>query len=377
MMNNDKPYTFDRVVRILITIISIALIIYVFRALNGVLLPFFIALLLAYLVNPIVNWIQKLVKKRIIAILITMIGLVAVFIGFWLLIIPSIIHEVSRMGPLLSNVVQNIDKPGFVPEDLEKWIREFAQKEEVQQYFTVDNLGKVARAILPKLWLSVQNVLGVLLGLVGIVTIFLYFIFILIDFDKFSGKWKSFIPPRNRELIVGMVMDLEQGMKGYFRAQTKIVIIVAICFAVGFKIIGLPMGITLGILIGLLNYVPYLQWVGLPFTILAAAMRSLETGNNFWMMVGLVLLVFAIVQFIQEVILTPRIMGDQTGMNPAIILLSLSIWGSILGILGMIIALPVTTILISYYKRFVIKEAPAEEIPIEEPPPEEDTQKKV
>jgi predicted PurR-regulated permease PerM len=132
------------------------------------------------------------------------------------------------------------------------------------------------------------------------------------------------------------------------------------------------MGITLGILIGLLNYVPYLQWVGLPFTIMAAAMRSLETGNNFWMMVGLVLLVFAIVQLIQEVILTPRIMGDQTGMNPAIILLSLSIWGSLLGILGMIIALPVTTILISYYKRFILKEEEIEAVQIEGPPPEED-----
>ena len=116
------------------------------------------------------------------------------------------------------------------------------------------------------------------------------------------------------------------------------------------------MGITLGILIGLLNYVPYLQWVGLPFTIIAAAMKSLETGNSFLALVGLVLVVFTIVQLIQEVLLTPKFMGDQTGMNPALMLLSLSIWGSLLGILGMIIALPLTTVIISYYKRYVLKE---------------------
>jgi predicted PurR-regulated permease PerM len=83
--------------------------------------------------------------------------------------------------------------------------------------------------------------------------------------------------------------------------------------------------------------------------------KAADTGESFWMIMLSALIVFAVVQTIQDTILTPKIMGHVTGLNPAIILLSLSIWGSLLGILGMVIALPMTTLLITYYQRYVIK----------------------
>lgn len=354
-MTEYKPYTFDRVIRLIITLALIVGVIYILRVLSDVLLPFVVALLLAYLVNPIVNRWQKLVKRRGLAILITMILLLAVFTALWYLLIPSIGNEINRMGELISAYSQNWHKPGFVPDDLQAWIKELAEMEEVQQYLTAENSFKLLQNLLPGIWSSFKGVFAFLLGVFGLVTVLLYFFFILIDFDEFSGKWKDYVPPRFREQVVGVVSDLEKGMTAYFRNQTKIVIIVAILFATGFKIIGLPMGITLGIVTGLLNYVPYLQWAALLPTTIGAAIISLETGNNFWFMLAMVLLVFAIVQLIQEVILTPKIMGDMTGMNPALMLLSLSIWGSLLGILGMVIALPVTTLMISYYRRFVLE----------------------
>jgi predicted PurR-regulated permease PerM len=113
------------------------------------------------------------------------------------------------------------------------------------------------------------------------------------------------------------------------------------------------MGIALGLFVGLLNMVPYLQTIGLLPSAFFALMYSLQTGTSFWVMMGLVLLVFAVVQLIQDMILVPRIMGDVTGMNPAVILLSLSIWGKLLGILGLIVALPFTFLLLAYYQRFL------------------------
>ena len=101
--------------------------------------------------------------------------------------------------------------------------------------------------------------------------------------------------------------------------------------------------------------VPYLQLVGFIPTILLAVVKAADTGESFWMIMLSALIVFAVVQTIQDTILTPKIMGHVTGLNPAIILLSLSIWGSLLGILGMVIALPMTTLLITYYQRYVIK----------------------
>ncbi len=106
--------------------------------------------------------------------------------------------------------------------------------------------------------------------------------------------------------------------------------------------------------IGLLNLVPYLQLVGLIPALLLALLKALETGNSFWHEAFLVLLVISIVQIIQDTFLVPRIMGKAYNLNPAVILLSLSIWGSLLGIIGLFLALPLTTVLISFYKKFVL-----------------------
>lgn len=103
---------------------------------------------------------------------------------------------------------------------------------------------------------------------------------------------------------------------------------------------------------------PYLQTLGLIPAVLLAGIKSLETGQDFWAAAGLVLLVFLLVQAIQEIVLVPRILGGATGLNPAVILLALSVWGGLFGIIGMIIALPMTSLLINYYKRFVLKREP-------------------
>ena len=141
----------------------------------------------------------------------------------------------------------------------------------------------------------------------------------------------------------------------YFRAQALIASIVGVLFAIGFSIIGLPLGILLGILIGFLNLIPYLQNIAILPAVFLALLKSLDTGQNFWVILGLVLLIFVVVQAIQDGFLVPKIMGNATGLNPAVILLSLSIWGKILGVLGLLIALPMTYLILSYYQRMISK----------------------
>jgi predicted PurR-regulated permease PerM len=142
-------------------------------------------------------------------------------------------------------------------------------------------------------------------------------------------------------------------MNRYFRGQAAVASIVGVLFATGFLIIGLPLGILLGLFIGLLNMVPYLQLIGLIPAFLLALIHALETGSSFWVILGLTGLIFVVVQIIQDAILVPRIMGRVTGLNPAMILLSLSIWGKLLGIFGLIIALPMTFLILAYYRRFL------------------------
>lgn len=100
--------------------------------------------------------------------------------------------------------------------------------------------------------------------------------------------------------------------------------------------------------------IPYLQIIGLVPAIILAILKAADTGGNFWLILASAMIVFAVVQAIQDGFIVPHVMGKITGLNPAIILLSLSVWGSLMGMLGMIIALPLTTLILSYYQRFII-----------------------
>ena len=183
----------------------------------------------------------------------------------------------------------------------------------------------------------------------------IYTLFILLDYEAFSNGWVEMLPQRYRKFAVKLVSDVGQGMNKYFRGQGMVAFCVGVLFSIGFLIIDFPIAVGLGMFIGLLNMVPYLQLIGFIPAILLAVVKAADTGQSFWLIMLSVLIVFAIVQIIQDTILTPRIMGHVTGLNSAIILLSLSIWGSLLGILGMIIALPMTTLLITYYQKYVVK----------------------
>lgn len=196
---------------------------------------------------------------------------------------------------------------------------------------------------------------SVLSSVLSMTMVVLYTLFILLDYEKICSGWPNLLPVNYRSFAVQLLNDVEEGMNKYFRGQALVALCVGILFSIGFIIIDFPMAVGLGLFIGLLNMVPYLQLVGFIPTILLAIVKAADTGENFWIVLFMALVVFAVVQLIQDTFLTPKIMGKVTGLNSAIILLSLSIWGSLLGVLGMIIALPMTTLLLTYYQRYIIR----------------------
>ena len=145
-------------------------------------------------------------------------------------------------------------------------------------------------------------------------------------------------------------------MNAYVRGQGLVALCVGILFAIGFTIIGMPMGFVMGLIIGVLNLVPYMQALGIPPCILLCLVQSAQTGQPVWLTLLLMTIVFIVVQTFQDMFLVPKIMGEVTGMGPAAILLSLSFWGALMGFIGMIIALPLTTLGISCYKHYVLHE---------------------
>ncbi len=354
--NFEREFTFDRVVRLLIGGAILFALFFAIKKLSGVLVPFMIAWIIAYLMYPLVRFFQYKLKFKhrmlaIVASLIVVIGTITLIIT---LLVNPVSQEVSHMIVLLKKFVNSGDNAHFIPDAWEKYIRQWVQSTDLQNMFSMETIAKYAEKAIAQSWKIFSGSVNFLFSLFVIFIILLYIVFILLDYEKLSNGWKQLIPDKYRHFVVHLSDDIEQSMNKYFRGQALIALIVGILFATGFYIIDLPLGIILGLFIGALNLIPYLQTIGfIPLTFLAV-LKAMDSDQSFGMVMLSVFIVFAIVQGFQESFLVPRIMGKQMGLHPAVILLSLTIWGSILGLAGMIIALPFTTLIISYYKRFVL-----------------------
>lgn len=372
----DKPFTFDRVVRIVFGFLIFFGIVYLITLLKNALLPFLIAWLFAYMVQPIVKFfeVRLRLKSRILAIMATLFSLGAIVAVLALTVFPSISMEAEKTLELLKDQDTGKGNIPFIPQAWLDYLEKNIDMVQLMDFLSKENFLKALRQIAPQLWMLLSNTFSVIFSITIVFVIFLYFVFILLDYEKLSFFFRNMLPRRYQPFVNGLLDDVESSMNRYFRGQSLIALCVGILFAIGFRIIGLPLGIALGLFIGVLNLVPYLQTIGIIPMALLSLLKSVETGENFWLIFGLSLLVLCIVQVIQDLYLTPKIMGKAMGLNPAIILLSLSVWGSLLGFIGLIVALPLTTLCLSYYKRFVLSE---EEPPLDSAPDNGKVEKEV
>ena len=327
----EKPFTFDRVIRIVFSIFLIIGIFYLITVLKNALLPFLIAWLLAYISQPFVKFIQykMKIKNRLLSIIAFFIFTLILLFLLFITVVPSITEEINRTVDLLQT--QNLKK-GYIPLIPDSWIEYINSLDirEIAKMLDRENIMNAIKQIAPQVWALLSSTFSVLFSVTIIFIILLYYIFILLDYEKIANGWIGLIPDKYRPFVNTLMDDIEVTMNRYFRGQSLIALCVGILLAIGFKIIDFPLAIILGLFIGLLNMIPYLQTIGIIPMVILSLLRSAESGENFWIIFGLSLLVLGIVQCIQDLYLTPRIMGKAMGLNPAIILLSLSIWGILL-----------------------------------------------
>ena len=350
----EKEITFDRFVRGALIAAGVALAVYLVNLLSAALLPFFVAWLLAYLIHPVVKFFQfrLRLRSRVLCIILTLLLMVGAVAGFLYLVVPPIIAEFMRIRPLITEFITTTGNSDMARR-IEKFLQEEIDQSTVLRLLHENNVMEVIKVVVNQLWTLLMQTFNFIFALLNVVLVFLYLFLILLDYDKLSEGWIKLVPKRNRHFASVLVADVEHGMNSYFRGQALVAFCVGVLFSIGFLIIDFPLAIGLGMFIGLLNLVPYLQVVGILPTVALAFLKASETGENFWWILLSAGLVFVVVQSMQDFILVPRIMGKIMGLNPAVILLSLSVWGSLLGLIGLIIALPLTTLLLSYYRQFI------------------------
>jgi len=221
---------------------------------------------------------------------------------------------------------------------------------------TMETLESKGGAIAEK---SAEVLKSAWLGLMGIFTKMTYLAVIPIYLFYFLSSNRNllddlenelrFISASVREDIIFLVREFVGILVAFFRGQLLIGLLMGVGYAIGFSLSGLKFGITLGLLFGLLNIVPYLgSIVGVIVTLLVAYLQPdgiAESGQ--WNLLLGCGLSFALVQLIESYYLTPKIMGQQTGLHPVVVIVSIFFWGTALGgILGMIFGIPLTAFFI-------------------------------
>ena len=369
----SRPFTFDRTVPLVIALAILAALFVVTRTLSSVLLPFVVAWFIAYLLHPVVKFVQNKmrVRIRILAVILTLLLVFGVLTAVVAVLVPLIGKETAHMSQLVARYVHGLQVDTILPADWQKSLREWMAQADLQTLVQQINFEAIVEKAGGYLGSIIGGSLSVLSALFVVFACLLYLVFILLDYETLSKGLHEMIPPKFRTVVNGILDDLEQGMNKYFRGQALIATTVGVLFSIGFLIMGLPLAVVVGLFIGLLNMIPYMQAFGIPITMILGLLQAADTGTAYWIILLEILVVFVVVQSIQDLVLNPLIMGSVIGMNPAVMLLSLSIWGYLLGVAGMIIALPITTVIISYYKRYVLGETEVNPITHPEPPKNE------
>lgn len=354
----NKEITFDRFIRGVIAIGGCVIAYLLIDRLSGALLPFLIAWLFCYLVYPIVKFFQYRLrlKNRALSIFTVLLLFTALFVGICFLVIPPVIEESAMLKGLVTNYLTSGGNNATIPDVINEFIRNHINMQHMEAYFSADRVGELVKAALPKIWNVVTQSFNIIGVVIAAFMVLVYIFFILSDYESLARGWLRLIPEKYRERVVRLCNDVEDSMSNYFRGQSLIALCVGLLFSIGFLIIDFPMAIGFGLFVGMLNMVPYLQITSIVPMIFLALVKAANTGENFWWILIAAGIVMLVVQIIQETILIPRIMNKAIGLHPAIILLSLSIWGSLLGLVGMIIALPATSLMLSYYRQFLRKQ---------------------
>ncbi len=372
----EEKITFDRLARWLIMAAVVLASIFLLRKLSSVLLPFFIGWFIAYLLYPVVKFVQYKMKvgSRVLSIIITFLLAALLVTGVFLFIIPPMIEQFERLGPLVVKYLNQQSASGDFAAMIHEWLN--AHRDKLMEFVSSKDFIDTVKSAVPGLFSVVGQTASIAISVFASFITLLYTFFILLDYEYLTDNWIKIFPKKSRPFWQDLMRDVERALNNYIRGQGQVAFWMGVMFSCWFWAIGLPMPIGMGILIGLMDMVPYLHTFAIIPTAFLAMLKAADTGQNFWVIFGLAMLGFIIVQVITDMVTTPKIMGSAMGLNPAVLLLSLSVWGALLGFIGLIIALPLTTLMIAYYQRYVTKEDEPEENVPDTPPDNTEIAKK-
>ena len=256
-----------------------------FGRLYGVLLPFFASFLLAWLLDPLVTFVQQKckVKFRTLSVAITLVVFVGLLVLCFYLLVPAIGREVKSAAVAVERYFENFDPDRYFSAETQQKIQEAMNGLNLESLLSYPEVRDGIKNFLPQLGTWITGGLSWLSELLVIFIGLLYLIFLLIAFPSIRANWRNYVPKKHLRQVSTIVHELNVNMNAYFRGQALVALCVGILFAIGFAIIGMPMGFVMGLIVGVLNLVPYMQALGIPPCIILCLVQSAQTGQPVWL----------------------------------------------------------------------------------------------
>ncbi|MFT6844901.1 MAG: putative PurR-regulated permease PerM [Flavobacteriales bacterium] len=337
-----------------------------------IILPFILALFVAYQINPVIVKMQRKIKNRNMAITSFLLGIAILIIGAVMFLGDHVVNDTKRF---VTAVEVFADENKEQIQDTKKKVLGFAdnfyQSDLVQnKIIAADTLANES---------SKKDLMTTLEGIYSFfetpdtkskepvttswnwfymfITMLLYIVVMLYTYDYFEKKQRTYFPVNKLKgsKSLSIWQDFDRVFMNYFKQRTKIVLISMSIFLLAFSIIDLPGAIILGVLAGLLTFVAHFHYLSLPLVVIGSWVLSTERENPFFLFFGIVLAVYVLISILEETVFFDKIMKSVSGMNPAVIILAFAFWIYIFGgFTGTLIALPLTQLIMIYMDRLLI-----------------------
>ncbi len=315
----------------------------VILGLGETLIPLLLSFVLSYLFFPIIKKFELKGIKRHYAVVAVFLVIVIVAIGIGFLVLPRLISDTKMfIDELPENSSKAICKVEEIavrlgyPLDINKESVTLYAKEHISELS-----GGIFKWFASWLKASLSGIAKWLIVIINIFMIPLFFFYVIDDYEKISVNIKSFIPKSLLPKFTHYFTLSNQVLSGYIRGQLMVALVLAVLYATGLVVVGLKFGLVIGALTGLLSIIPY---VGFTLGLVTAIIISLANFSGIGLVVA-TLLIFVVIQILESLIITPKLVGDRVGLSSLATMLALIVGGNLFGVVGMFIAIPIAAIL--------------------------------
>jgi len=314
-------------------------------SLKQVVAPVFVALTIAYIGDPVIDWFERHRISRTWGIVILIALFCLLLLGFALYLIPLLIREAASLAEAMPRYWERLNE--FIRPQIEGHEEDVAAITEKVLVWAEENAGVLANYLSNVLIASFRSMGSLVSSLLALVIIPVLAFYLLRDFDIMTGRAKLLIPLDKRELIVGLFAELHQALSNFIKGQLLVAIILSIIYSVGLMIAGCPAALLIGVIAGFANLIPYL---GIALGFIPAVLITYLSGNPLWQVI-VAGMTFVVGQMLEGMVITPKVVGESVGLHPVVVMVGLMIGGTYFGFVGMILALPMTAVAMVLLRR--------------------------